>query len=60
MKFLKYYNASISNALLYGYSEKFKVHPKIMQLIVSRGYKTEAEISKFLYPNKQNFHNPYL
>lgn len=60
MKFLKYYNASISNALIYGYSEKFKVHPKIMQLIVSRGFKTESEITNFLYPSKQNLHNPFL
>lgn len=60
MKFLKYYNAGVSNALLYGYSEKFKLHPKIMELIISRGYKTESQISNFLNPTKENFHNPFL
>lgn len=60
MKFLKYYNAGISNALLYGYSEKFKLHPKIMHLIISRGYKTENEISNFLHPTKENLYDPFL
>lgn len=60
MKFLKFYKESISNALLYGYSEKYNISPKVMELIVSRGYKTGKQIEKFLFPSKSDFHNPYL
>lgn len=60
MKFIKYYNTSISNALLYGYSEKYNVNPKIMELIVSRGFKTQTQIESFLYPSKAQLHDPFL
>ena len=60
MKFLKFYNSSISNALLYGYSEKYNISPKIMELIVSRGYKTQGQIEKFLHPTKKDLHDPFL
>lgn len=60
MKFLKFYNASISDALLYGYSEKYNISPQIMELIVSRGYKTQNQIEKFLHPTKNDLYDPFL
>ncbi len=60
MRFLKYLNLGVSNTLLYGYSEKFNLPPRVMELIISRGYKTEAEISKFLFPKKEMLYDPFL
>lgn len=59
MKFLKYYDAGISDAVLYGLCEKFNISPKIMKIIISRGYKTEKQIKDFLSPNYEMLNDPF-
>ena len=59
MKFLKYLDAGISDAVIYNFAEKFRLPIKVIQLIVSRGYTTEKEIRDFLNPSYQMLNDPF-
>lgn len=59
MKFIKYYNAGISDAVLYGLSEKFGLPIKVVQLLVARGYKTEKQIKQFINPTLDMLYDPF-
>ncbi|MGI5842270.1 MAG: single-stranded-DNA-specific exonuclease RecJ [Christensenellales bacterium] len=59
MKFLKYYDKGIKDAVISDFSLKFGLDKKIIKLIVARGYTTEAEIQNFLNPSFDHLNDPF-
>ena len=60
MNLIKYYNDSANSTLILKYANQFNVDPKVMEIILSKGYTTENEIQKFLTPTEQSFVDPFL
>lgn len=59
MKLIKFFNDGADDAIISHYSEQFKIHKKVMEIIYSKGYKTQEAISSFLTPTKLPFVDPY-
>lgn len=60
MKFIKFYNDGANDTIISQLAEKFGLDKIVMEIIFSKGYRTEKEISDFLHPNNLPFVNPYL
>lgn len=59
MKFLKYLDLGLSDAIIFNFSQKFRLPIKVVKLIVSRGYTTDKEIQDFLNPSFDMLNNPF-
>lgn len=42
------------------FSKGFNIHPMVIEYLLYKGYDTEKEIFDFLYPNREQFHSPFL
>lgn len=60
MKQQKYYNHNYDVGLISDMSDKLNLHPKIVELLFSRGYTTEEQIKDFLVPTQKEFISPFL
>lgn len=60
MKFLKYFSESIDEQVITQFSKKFSLPKKVVELIISRGVKTEQEFEKYLHPKIEHLYNPFL
>ena len=60
MKFIKFYDDEPDDIIISQYAQKFGINEIVMRIIFSKGYKTEEQISEFLYPTKQGFKDPFL
>lgn len=60
MKFEKYFNAGFDESYVRTIASKFDISPKVMEIIMSRGYETEEDIKDFLYGDNLSFYDPFL
>ena len=60
MKQQKYYNHNYDVGLISDMSEKLNLHPKVIELLFSRGYIELDKIKNFLYPSEKDFLSPFL
>lgn len=60
MKLIKFYNDGASSTVISRLSNQFNIDKNVMEIIYSKGYRTEEEISKFLSPCEQKFVDPFL
>ena len=60
MKFIKFYNEGANDSIISQFAKKFDIDKVVMEIIYSKGYKTEKEISDFLNPLSLPFENPFL
>lgn len=58
MKFKKYYCTIDENSILEK-SKKFNIEYKVMEIIMSRGYVSDSEISNFLCHKNNKYHDPF-
>lgn len=59
MKFIKYENLDKDSNFIIEMSKKFNISPKIVEIIVNRGYDTEEKIYKYINIDKNDFLNPF-
>ena len=60
MKFEKYFNAGFDENYVKTIATQFDISPKVMEIIMSRGYETEEDIKNFLYGDNLDFYDPFL
>ena len=59
MKFIKFYNDGADSAIISQFAQKFNIDKRVMEIIYSKGYKTEQAVQCFLEPLNQSFIDPY-
>ena len=59
MKFIKFYNDGANGTVISELAQKFNVDEKVMEIIYSKGYKTEEDVSIFLNAQNQPFVDPF-
>lgn len=59
MKFIKFYNDGADDAIISQFAQKFNIDKRVMEIIYSKGYKTEQQVQSFLEPLNQPFINPF-
>lgn len=60
MKLIQFYNDGADSTVISKLSNKFNIDKHVMEIIYSKGYRTEEDISTFLSPLNQKFVNPFL
>lgn len=59
MKFIKFYNDGADDAIISQFAQRFNIDKRVMEIIYSKGYKTEQQVQCFLEPLNQSFVDPY-